>query len=156
MKRYTQKPLTISRLFGQTRLAELQQQQQLLSALNAELCSMLQLEQLQFCQVASIKGGRVQLLCNSAAWATRLKMQRAAILDNFRQKILPDLAGIDIEVSPHAAITTTKPIVFDQKAAPLPRRNMSEQACDALQHAAEQTEGPVQAALQRLLQHRKS
>ncbi|WP_333607244.1 DciA family protein [Arsukibacterium sp.] len=155
MKRYTQKPQTISRLFGQSRLAELQQQQQLLSALNAELCSILQLEQLQFCQVASIKAGRVQLLCNSAAWATRLKMQRAAILDNFRQKILPDLAGIDIEVSPHAALTSVKATVTTAEPAQSARRDLSEQACHALQQAVEHTEGPVQAALQRLLQHRK-
>ena len=155
MKRYTQKPQTISRLFGQSRLAELQQQQQLLSALNAELCTILQLEQLQFCQVASIKAGRVQLLCNSAAWATRLKMQRAAILDNFRQKILPDLAGIDIEVSPHAALTSAKAKVTTAEPAQSARRDLSEQAFHALQQAVEQTEGPVQAALQRLLQHRK-
>lgn len=155
MKRYTQKPQTISRLFSQNSLAELQQQQQRLSALNAELCTILQLEQLQFCQVASIKAGRVQLLCNSAAWATRLKMQRAAILDNFRQKILPDLAGIDIEVSPHAAFMPNKPIMADAEPTQSYRRNLSEQACDALQRAAEQTEGPVQAALQRLLQHQK-
>jgi len=148
MKRYSHKPEDLAKLFGQSPLAGVQHQHRQVAQLNAELCHILQLPKLSFCQVATIKQGRAIILCSSAAWATRLKMQRDAILDNFRRKILPDLAGIDIEVSPngqkpHYTVqeTPTKPYIAV----------MSDESREKLQHAASQTHGPVQEALARLL-----
>lgn len=148
MKRYSHKPEDLAKLFGQSPLAKVQQQHQQVSQLNSELCQILQVQQLSFCQVATIKNGRAVILCSSAAWATRLKMQRDAILDNFRRKILPDLAGIDIEVSPNG-----QTISFTVQEAPAKPyiATMSADSRAKLQQAASQTEGAVQQALQRLL-----
>lgn len=148
MKRYSHKPEDLAKLFGQSQLASVQRQHQQVSQLNAELCQILQLPQLSFCQVATIKNGRAIILCSSAAWATRLKMQRDAILDNFRRKILPDLAGIDIEVSPNGQ---NMPLTVQEAPARPYVANMSEDTRAKLQQAASQTHGPVQQALQRLL-----
>jgi hypothetical protein len=148
MKRYSHKPEDLAKLFEQSPLAGVQHQHKQVSQLNRELCQILQLPKLQFCQVASIKAGRAVILCSSAAWATRLKMQRDAILDNFRRKILPDLAGIDIEVSPNGQNAIFQ--VQETPAAPY-SVSMSEDSRATLQHAASQTHGVVQQALQRLL-----
>ena len=148
MKRYSHKPEDLAKLFGQSPLAKVQRQHQQVSQLNAELCQILQLSQLSFCQVATIKDGRAVILCSSAAWATRLKMQRDAILDNFRRKILPDLAGIDIEVSPNGQ---NIPLLVQETVAKPYIANMSDDSRAKLQQAANLTDGPVQQALQRLL-----
>lgn len=157
MKRYSHKPEDLARLFGQklmsqSALADVQQRCGVVAKLNAELCQILHTPQLQFCQVASIKNGRTIILCSSATWATRLKMQRDAILDNFRRKILPDLAGIDIEVSPHGQ---SRPLVQGYNVQETPAKayqaGLSEDSRAKLQQAAEQTQGEVQQALQRLL-----
>lgn len=148
MKRYSHRPEDLAKLFGQSPMATMQQQHRNLAALNAELCQLLQLPQLAFCQVATIKDGRAIILCSSAAWATRLKMQRDAILDNFRQKILPELAGIDIDVSPNGQSHTLG--VREAPATPY-SVNMSHETKAAIQRTVQQTHGPVQDALQRLL-----
>ncbi len=150
MKRYSHKPEDLTTLFQQSALAGVQQNYQLVARLNTELCQMLQLEKLSACQVATIKAGRAIILCSSAAWATRLKMQRDAILDNFRRKILPDLAGIDIEVSPVAQNTVN---TVQEPTAPPYRARLSADTRAQLAQTAAQTDGPVQQALQRLLTH---
>ncbi|MCC5450763.1 DciA family protein [Rheinheimera sp. UJ51] len=150
MKRYSHKPEDLTKLFSHSTLAGVQQQFQLVGKLNAELCQILQLTQLTSCQVATIKEGRAIILCSSAAWATRLKMQRDAILDNFRKKILPELAGIDIEVSP---VGQTKPLHVQEQPAKPYCATLSHDTRLQLQQAAAQTDGPVQQALQRLLRN---
>ncbi len=86
------------------------------------------------------------ILCQSPAWATRLKMQRDAILANFRQKILPELAGIDIEVSPNLQLQYEKPEPVPQKDLP----KISEQAADYLLAAADTMDGKLKEKLQKL------
>ncbi|MDX1537691.1 DciA family protein [Arsukibacterium sp.] len=151
MKRYSHKPKDLTKLFGQSSLATMQQQYELIRKLNTELCHILQLEQLSFCQVSSINAGRAVILCQSPGWANRLKMQRDAILDNFRQKILPDLAGIDIEVSPHGQIA--RPAVTTPSKAPanIKQHDLSDSARAALQQALEHSDDKVKQALARLL-----
>ncbi len=151
MKRYNHKPEDLTKLFGQSTLATMQQQYELIRKLNAGLCQILQLEQLSFCQVSSINAGRAVILCQSPGWANRLKMQRDAILDNFRQKILPDLAGIDIEVSPHGQIARP-PVKADANTAAKPVvKALPEAARAALSHTLEHSDDKVKQALARLL-----
>ena len=85
------------------------------------------------------------ILCQSPAWATRLKMQREAILDNFRQKILPDLAGIDIEVSPNTQLQYAKTEEINTEGP-----KISEQAAVYLLALAQNSEGELKQKLQRL------
>ena len=145
MVRYTQKPQDISKLLAGSSLAAQQQQVSLLQQLNKVLADVLQLEQLSFCQVSSIRDGRAVILCASAPWLTRLKLQRDAILDNFRRKILPDLAGIDIEASPSGQII--KPVVAK---APANSHQLSDTAAAALLAAAEGSSGALKQALIKL------
>lgn len=145
MTRYSQKPQDISQVLHHSPLAKQQQQVYLAQKLNAALAEFLQLEQPSFCQVATIKAGRAVILCQSAAWATRLKMQRAAILDNFRQKILPDLAGIDIDVSPHVQ-QSRLPGLAPKKNAHV----LSAQAAATLRQLATGSHGALQQALLKL------
>lgn len=151
MKRYNHKPEDLSHLLSNSPLATVQQQYSLLQQFNTELASQLQLPDQGFCQVVNLKDGRAVILCSSAAWATRLKMQRDAILANFRQKILPDLAGLDIEVSPNGQ--NSRFSVRETAATPYLKNQtaLSEQTRQQLSKLAEQTAGPLQQALQRLL-----
>lgn len=146
MAQYRKPPVTLHQLLEQNPLVSSAQSASLLRQLNTELIHFLQLEQSAFCKISSIKAGRVMILCQSPAWATRLKMQRDAILANFRQKILPDLAGIDIEVSPNFHVSyASQPSVSTPETLQL-----SEQAASYLLTAAEQMEGPLKEKLQRL------
>ena len=145
MARYTQKPQDISRLLSDSPLAAQQQQVAVLHKLNKVLAEVLQLEQLSFCQVSSIRQGRAVILCASAPWLTRLKLQRDAILDNFRRKILPDLAGIDIEASPNGQIFRPQP-----RPEPVVQKSLSEQQAALLRQTAENTSAEVRQALLKL------
>ena len=151
MKRYSHKPEDLTKLFGQSSLASMQQQYELVRKLNTELCRILQLEQLSFCQVSSINAGRAVILCQSPGWANRLKMQRDAILDNFRQKILPDLAGIDIEVSPHGQLPRQQVQAEAKTPAAYPAKGLSDAARSALTETLKHSDDKVKQALARLL-----
>lgn len=151
MARYTQKPQDISRLLSDSPLAAQQQQVAVLHKLNKVLAEVLQLEQLSFCQVSSIRHGRAVILCASAPWLTRLKLQRDAILDNFRRKILPDLAGIDIEASPNGQIYRPTP-----KTEAVMQKSLSEQQAALLRQTAENTSAEVREALLKLAQRIKA
>ncbi|MDP5190284.1 DciA family protein [Rheinheimera baltica] len=148
MARYTQKPQDISKVLSHSTLAMQQQQVSLVQQLNQVLAEVLQLEQLSFCQVSCIRDGRAVILSASAPWLTRLKLQRDAILDNFRRKILPDLAGIDIEASPNGQINKLK--------VPIPKKNshhLSASAAVALRAVAQGSEGALKQALLKLAQN---
>lgn len=148
MARYTQKPLDVSKVLSHSTLASQQQQVSLVQQLNKVLAEVLQLEQLSFCQVSCIRDGRAVILSASAPWLTRLKLQRDAILDNFRKKILPDLAGIDIEASPNGQIINY--------SLPIPEKisyQLSEHAAQSLRAAAESSDGPLKQALLKLAQN---
>lgn len=151
MKRYNHRPADLVNLLSHSPLGAIQQQFDLLSRFNRELAALLQLPELTHCQVVNIKDGRAVILCSSAAWATRLKMQRDNILANFRQKILADLAGIDIAISPDGQ---TKRLTLREPAAPAYQAQpatLSAGPREQLASLAEQVSGPLQEALQRLL-----
>lgn len=151
MARYTQKPQDISKLLAGSSLAAQQQQVTLLQQLNKVLAEVLQLEQLSFCQVSTIRDGRAVILCASAPWLTRLKLQRDAILDNFRRKILPDLAGLEIEASPSGQIN--KPQLS------VPQKNshqLSDNAAAALRAVADGSGGALKQALLKLAENAAS
>lgn len=148
MARYTQKPLDISKVLAHSTLASQQQQVSLVQQLNKVLAEVLQLEQLSFCQVSCIRDGRAIILCASAPWLTSLKMQRDAILDNFRRKILPDLAGIEIEASPNGQISKLQLPVAQKNT-----HQLSDNAASALRSVAQNSEGALKQALLKLAQN---
>ena len=147
MARYSRKPVDVATLLQQNTLLQTSSQTQIVRQLNTELIQFLQLEKPYFCKVSRIQAGRVQILCGSAAWATRLKMQRAAILDNFRQKISPDLAGLDIEISPNSDIRYQS---NQNNTEPLANRQISEQAGAYLLAAAQNADPELAKRLRRL------
>ncbi|MBU1308181.1 MAG: DUF721 domain-containing protein [Gammaproteobacteria bacterium] len=151
MARYTQKPQDISKLLAGSSLASQQQQASLLQQMNKVLAEVLQLEQLSFCQVSTIRDGRAVILCASPPWLTRLKLQRDAILDNFRRKILPDLAGLEIEASPSGQINKPQ-LSIPQKNS----HHLSDNAATALRAAAQGSSGALKQALLKLAENATS
>jgi hypothetical protein len=148
MVRYTQKPQDISKVLSHSTLASQQQHVSLVQQLNKVLAEVLQLEQLSFCQVSCIRNGRAVILSASAPWLTRLKLQRDAILDNFRKKILPDLAGIDIEASPNGQLTKLQQPVMVKNA-----HQLSAEAACSLRSVAASSEGALKQALLKLAEN---
>jgi len=146
MARYTRKPVDLMALMQQNSVLHGQQQAEIVRQLNTELLSIVQQEKLTFCRVNRIKAGRVQILCSSAGWATRLKMQSPAILTRFRQNVLPDCAGIDIEVNPNLQVS------YQQAAAPAVSSapQISEQGAAYLLAAAEHMDPLLAEKLRKL------
>ncbi|MEE2000866.1 DciA family protein [Alkalimonas sp. MEB108] len=149
MARYSQKPAPLTQLFDKLPLLQQQQSFGQLQQLNQLLHQVLQ-QQAHGCQVARIHQGRAVILCQSAAWATRVKMQRDAILANFRQKILPDLAGLDIEITPKASITPPAAKTVMQ-ADPVDGKA---DASMRLQQLADASSGPLKEHIEQLIRRR--
>lgn len=126
MARSTRKPVDLMALMQQNPVLQGQQQAEIVRQLNTELRQIVQQEKLTFCRVNRIRHDRVQILCASASWATRLKMLSNDILTKFRQNVLPQCAGIEIEVNPNLDLSyqqltpppvSTSPQISEQGAA---------------------------------------
>lgn len=148
MARYSRKPVDLMTLLQQNPVYQGQQQADIVRHLNTELMQILQLEKLTFCKVNRVQSGRVQIMCNSASWATRLKMQKTDILTKFRQNVLPDCMGIDIEVNPNLDLRyqTKEPLVTEPTAT----RQISEQAAHYLLASAENSDPVLAEKLRKL------
>ncbi len=146
MARFTRKPVDLMALMQQNNVLQGQQQAEIVRQLNTELLAIVQQEKLTFCRVNRIKAGRVQILCSSAGWATRLKMQSPAILTKFRQNVLPDCAGIDIEVNPNLQLSYQQAAV----APTTPTPQISEQGAAYLLSAAQHLDPVLAEKLRKL------
>lgn len=148
MARYSRKPVDLMTLLQQNPVYQGQQQADIVRHLNTELMQILQLEKLTFCKVNRVQAGRVQIMCSSASWATRLKMQNADILTKFRQNVLPECMGIDIEVNPNLDLRyqTKEPTAAEQPV----QRHISEQAAHYLLNSAENSDPLLAAKLRKL------
>jgi hypothetical protein len=149
MARYSQKPTQLTHLLTDLPLLQRQQTPDQLQRCNQLLTELLQHPD-HGCQVGRIKQGRAVILCQSAAWATRVKMQRDAILDNFRQKILPDLAGLDIGITPNSRIRRPEP----EKPALAP--TLSHDAAERLEQLAASSSGQLRESLLKLAAKRRA
>ncbi len=148
MARYSRKPVDLMTLLQQNPALQGQQQAEIVRQLNTELRQILQLEMLTFCKVNQVSHGRIQILCSSASWATRLKMQSADILTRFRRNVLPDCMGIDIEVNPNLDLRYQQ---ADVKATAAPaERQISEQAASYLLASAENADPLLAEKLRKL------
>lgn len=148
MARYSRKPVDLMTLLQQNPALQGQQQAEIVRQLNTELRQILQLEMLTFCKVNQVNHGRIQILCSSASWATRLKMQSADILTRFRRNVLPDCMGIDIEVNPNLDLRYQQ---ADVKATAAPaERQISEQAASYLLASAENADPLLAEKLRKL------
>lgn len=148
MARYSRKPVDLMTLLQQNPVYQGQQQADMVRHLNTELMQILQLEKLTFCKVNRVQAGRVQIMCSSASWAMSLKMQKDDILTKFRQNVLPECMGIDIEVNPNLDLRyqTLTPQAADQPAT----RQISEQAAGYLLASAENADPVLADKLRKL------
>jgi hypothetical protein len=148
MARYSRKPVDLMTLLQQNPVYQGQQQADIVRQLNTELMQILQLEKLTFCKVNRVQAGRVQIMCSSASWATRLKMQNADILTKFRQNVLPECMGIDIEVNPNLDLRYQ---TQEAASAAQPQaRQISEQAASYLLASAENADPLLAEKLRKL------
>ena len=148
MARYSRKPVDVTALLQQSPLIQGQQQSDIVRQLNTQLLQILQLEKPIFCKVNRIHAGRVQILCSSSTWATRIKMQRDGILASFRQNVLPDCAGIDIEVNPNTTLVYQQAPALT--VAQTNTRQISEQAAAYLTAIAENSDPVLAEKLRKL------
>lgn len=149
MARYSQKPTQLTSLLTDLPLLQRQQAPDQLQRCNQVLTELLQHPD-HGCRVGVIKQGRAVIFCQSAAWATRVKMQRDAILDNFRQKILPDLAGLDIEISPNSKIHRPEPV------KPVVTPQLSHDAAERMEQLAAASSGHLRESLLKLAARRRA
>lgn len=146
MARYTRKPVDLMALLQQKPVMQGQQQADLVRQLNTELQQILQLEKLSFCKVNVIRQGRVQILCTTASWATRLRLNQAELLSAFRRHV-PECGGIDIEVNPNVQLhyqQATEPNSTPQV------RQISDQAAHYLEAAAQHADPVLAEKLRKL------
>lgn len=146
MARYTRKPVDLMALLQQNPVMQGQQQADLVRQLNTELQQILQLEKLSFCKVNVIRQGRVQILCTTASWATRLRLNQAELLSAFRRHV-PECGGIDIEVNPNVQLhyqQATEPTSTPQV------RQISDQAAHYLEAAAQHADPVLAEKLRKL------
>lgn len=146
MARYTRKPVDLMALLQQNPVMQGQQQADLVRQLNTELQQILQLEKLSFCKVNVIRQGRVQILCTTASWATRLRLNQAELLSAFRRHV-PECGGIDIEVNPNVQLH------YQQATEPISTphvRQISDQAAHYLEAAAQHADPVLAEKLRKL------
>ncbi len=146
MARYTRKPVDLMALLQQNPVMQGQQQADLVRQLNTELQQILQLEKLSFCKVNVIRQGRVQILCTTASWATRLRLNQAELLSAFSRHV-PECGGIDIEVNPNVQLhyqQATEPTSTPQV------RQISDQAAHYLEAAAQHADPVLAEKLRKL------
>jgi len=146
MARYSRKPVDLMTLLQQNPVMQGQQQADLVRQLNTELQQILQLEKLSFCKVNVIRQGRVQILCTTASWATRLRLNQAELLSAFRRHV-PECGGIDIEVNPNVQLhyqQATEPTSTPQV------RQISDQAAHYLEAAAQHADPVLAEKLRKL------
>lgn len=146
MARYTRKPVDLTALLQQNPLMQGQQQADIVRQLNTELQRILQLEKLSFCKVNRIRQSRVQILCTSASWATRLRLNQQQLLSQFRA-ILPQCGGIDIEVNPNTQLEYQT--AADTSPAPQVRQ-LSDTAASYLEAAAQGADPVLAEKLRKL------
>lgn len=146
MARYTRKPVDLMALMQQNPVLQGQQQAEIVRQLNTELLQIVQQEKPTFCRVNRIRQGRVQILCASASWATRLRMLSNDILTKFRQNVLPDCAGIEIEVNPNLDLSYQHATTAPTHSAP----QISEQGAAYLLSAAEHADPVLADKLRKL------
>ncbi len=152
MARYSRKPVDVLSLLQQNALFQGQQQTELVCQLNTELQQFLQLEKLTFCQVKRINHDRVQILCQSSSWSSRLLRQRDALLSHFRQRVWAGFTGLDIEVNPKMNLQYVQAPLVAKREAP----QLSEQAAHYLRQVAATSSPELAARLERLATLAKS
>lgn len=146
MARYTRKPVDLMALLQQNPIMQGQQQADVVRQLNTELQRILQLEKLSFCKVNVIRQGRVQILCTSAGWATRLRLNQSELLSAFR-RCIPDCCGLDIEVNPNAQLQYQQAGTAEQTPQV---RQLSDQAAHYLEAAAQHADPVLADKLRKL------
>lgn len=146
MARYTRKPVDLTALLQQNPVMQGQQQADLVRQLNTQLQAILQLEKLSFCKVNRIKQSRVQILCTSASWATRLRLNQAQLLSAFRS-LWPECGGIDIEVNPNTSLSYQS---ATEPEAPPQVRQLSDTAASYLEAVAANADPILAEKLRRL------
>jgi len=116
-----------------------------LKKLNHRLSGILPTPIAQHYEIASIGAGSLTILCSSSAWATRLRLQQAKVINGFR----------DLQI--HTLTIQIKPIIPDSITdKPTRTTTMSQQTSKLLIELSETTSDPkLKLALQRLSQRAK-
>jgi len=115
--------------------------------------------QLSHCRVLNIRDGQLIIEVDSAAWATRIKLQQSRIITHFNQEATDPVRQLDVKVKPasfqplSAAQQTTEkpsPQTKEAKSTPVSSTRPQNNSADALRAQAEQCEEPLRSQLLKL------
>lgn len=145
-------PETLSNLFAKSTggLARIAEKSQYLQTLNHYLGESVGDTIAQKCRVSNYEQGILTIETANSAFATRLNFMLGQILSNFREKVLPDLADINVKVVPSQKFTKHSPI-----KAPVNTNHISEQAASYIIEAASHAPASLKKKLERLAALRK-
>ncbi|MGF1680687.1 DUF721 domain-containing protein [Photobacterium minamisatsumaniensis] len=139
------RPQTTADLLDDSQLGNIQQRAIALSKLNKAVKQ--HLDCAEFCRVSNYRQGILIIETASAAWSMRLNYERNTLINKLREKLLPNLARIDIKVNPELAAVI---VVKEDKTPDIVRKPISPLAAQYLLHTAQDAPDKIKKRLERI------
>ncbi|MBC7002479.1 DUF721 domain-containing protein [Photobacterium sp. BZF1] len=98
------------------------------------------------CRVSNYRQGTLIIETASAAWSMRLNYERNTLITKLREKLLPNLAKIEVKVNP--ALAAAAPV--KEKQPDIVRKPISAKAAGYLLHTAEGAPDKIKSRLERI------
>lgn len=139
------RPQTPASLLDNSQIGNIQQRAIALSKLDKAVKQHLACA--EHCRVSNYRQGVLIIETASAAWSMRLNYERNTLINKLREKLLPNLARIDIKVNPTLAAVSIKP---EEKQPDIVRKPISPKAAEYLLHTAQDAPDKIKARLERI------
>ncbi|ELR66389.1 hypothetical protein C942_04824 [Photobacterium marinum] len=139
------RPQSTASLLDDSQLGNIQQRAIALSKLNKAIKEHLNCA--EHCRVANYRQGSLIIETASAAWSMRLNYERNNLIHKLREKLLPNLADIEVKVNPALAAVEQK---AQDKTPDIVQKPISQQAAQYLLSTAQNAPAKVKARLERL------
>lgn len=139
------RPQTTASLLDDSQLGNIQQRAIALSKLNKAVKQ--HLDCADFCRVSNYRQGTLIIETASAAWSMRLNYERNNLIRKLREKLLPQLASIEVKVNPALAAVEKKQ---EEKVPDIVRKPISPLAAQYLLTTAKSAPDKVKKKLERI------
>lgn len=139
------RPQTTASLLDDSQLGNIQQRAIALSKLNKAVKEHLACA--EHCRVSNYRQGTLIIETASAAWSMRLNYERSNLIRKLREKLLPQLANIEVKVNPALAAVEREQ---KDKTPDIVQKPISPLAAQYLLTTAKHAPDKVKARLERL------
>ncbi|MGF1725834.1 DUF721 domain-containing protein [Photobacterium nomapromontoriensis] len=139
------RPQTPASLLDDSQISNIQQRAIALSKLDKAVKQHLACA--EHCRVSNYRQGVLIIETASAAWSMRLNYERNTLINKLREKLLPNLARIEIKVNPKLAAIAIKP---EEKTPDIVRKPISAKAAEYLLHTAQYAPDKIKSRLERI------